>query len=178
MINLFKKKISKKLAFSTIFLFMFLFFNIHYVKANIVEDLLIGTVNVLVSAPIFMLAGTFIVGISWLVGHISTLLVLLLESTAGYSSFINEPVVTYGWTIVRDLCNMFFILILLVIAFAAILRIESYQWKKTLPKLIIMAVLINFSKTLCGLAIDFAQVIMLTFLNGVNGGANFLTAPW
>jgi len=70
---------------------------------------------------------------------------------------------------------MFFILILLVIAFATILRIESYNYKKTLPKLLIMAVLINFSRTICGLIIDFAQVIMLTFVNGFAGSAgNFV----
>jgi len=45
-----------------------------------------------------------------------------------------------------------------------------------LPKLLIMAVLINFSKTICGLFIDFAQVIMLTFVNGIGNGAANLTS--
>jgi len=61
---------------------------------------------------------------------------------------------------------MFFILILLIIAFATILRVERYSFKKLLPKLILMAVLINFSKLICGIFIDFTQVIMLTFVNG------------
>jgi hypothetical protein len=44
-----------------------------------------------------------------------------------------------------------------------------------LPKLLIMAVLINFSKMICGFFIDFAQVIMLTFVNGFKdmAGGNF-----
>ncbi|MFH1822697.1 MAG: hypothetical protein ABH830_03275 [Patescibacteria group bacterium] len=99
-------------------------------------------------------------------GYLLTLLIKVLVNVAGFSNIINVPAVEIGWKIVRDICNMFFILILLLIAFATILRVESYQWKKTLPKLIIMAVLINFSRTICGLIIDFSQVIMLTFVNG------------
>ena len=110
----------------------------------------------------------------WILGGILFVLIYILIWVAQYNDFINAEAVKNGWVIVRDLCNMFFILILLVIAFAAILRIESYNLKKTLPKLLIMAVLINFSKTICGLFIDFAQVIMLTFVNGFKdmGSAN------
>ncbi len=70
-----------------------------------------------------------------------------------------------GWKITRDICNMFFILVLLVIAFSTILNYEAYSYKKWLSKIIIAAVLINFSKTIVGLMIDFSQVIMLTFVN-------------
>lgn len=169
MVNLFKKKIRKKLAFSAIFLLMFLFFNIHYVKAdNIVTDLLGGTAGI-ASAGLFLILGALIQGVAWFIGQLLTVITDILFSVAGYSKFIDNNVVSVGWPIVRDLCNMFFILILLIIAFATILRVESYSWKKNLPKLLIMAVLINFSKTICGLAIDFAQVIMLTFVNGFAG---------
>ncbi|MDD3284801.1 MAG: hypothetical protein PHZ07_04375 [Patescibacteria group bacterium] len=70
-----------------------------------------------------------------------------------------------GWKIVRDLCNMFFILILLVISFSTILKIESYAYKKWLAKLVVFAIIINFSKTITGILIDFSQVIMLTFVS-------------
>lgn len=102
---------------------------------------------------------------------ISALMVILglvmtaLVSVAQFSNFIGAPAVAKGWSIVRDVCNMFFVLILLVIAFATILKIENYSYKKWLPKLILMAILINFSKTICGLLIDAAQVVMLTFVN-------------
>ena len=115
--------------------------------------------------------------IAYVIGLILTLIVKVLVDVAQYNDIINVNAVTTGWVIVRDLCNMFFILILLVIAFATILRIESYSAKRLLPKLLIMAVLINFSKTIFGLIIDFSQVIMLTFVNGfaTNGEANFVT---
>lgn len=101
----------------------------------------------------------------WLMGKLAIVLLGILISVAQYSNFIHSSAVTYGWVVVRDLCNMFFVLILLIIAFASILRVDSYNLKTWLPKLVIMAVLINFSKLICGVFIDFAQVIMLTFVN-------------
>lgn len=110
--------------------------------------------------------GWIVYFLAYVIGLLLTLIIKILIVVAGYSDIIGVKAVTTGWEIVRDLCNMFFILILLIIAFATILRIESYNAKKLLPKLLIMAVLINFSRTICGLIIDFAQVIMLTFVNG------------
>jgi hypothetical protein len=101
-----------------------------------------------------------------ILGLILTLLINILVNVSTFSNIIEVDAVKKGWVIVRDLCNMFFILILLIIAFATILRQENYSAKKMLPKLLIMAVLINFSKTIFGLIIDFAQIIMLTFVNG------------
>ncbi len=110
------------------------------------------------------------------IGYFLTFLIKILVNVANFNNIIDVPAVKNGWVIVRDLCNMFFVLILLVIAFAAILRIESYSWKRLLPKLLIMAILINFSKTIFGLIIDFSQVIMLTFVGGFGGenAGNFL----
>lgn len=104
-------------------------------------------------------------------GVILSLVMKALVMVAQYSEFIQAPAVKQGWVIVRDLCNMFFVLILLIIAFATILHQEKYDYKKWLPKLVLMAVMINFSKTICGLLIDFAQVIMLTFVNAFKGMA-------
>lgn len=106
-------------------------------------------------------------------GWVVTLLISSIIYIAQYNNFIESPVVIKGWVIVRDICNMFFILMLLVIAFGTILRIDNYAIKKSLPKLIMAAILINFSKTICGIAIDAAGVVMLTFVNGFKdfGGA-------
>lgn len=106
--------------------------------------------------------------IGWIISAFGLILVLVMKAlvlVAQYSNFIGSPAVENGWKMVRDVCNMFFVLVLLIIAFATILKIENYSYKKWLPKLIMMAILINFSKTICGLLIDFAQVVMLTFVN-------------
>lgn len=102
----------------------------------------------------------------------------ILVTIAGYTDFIHATAVEKGWVVMRDICNMFFVVILLVIAFATILKIESYQYKRLLGKLLLMAVLINFSKTICGLIIDAAQVVMSTFVDAFAGAApgNFASA--
>ena len=125
-------------------------------------DLLSGICNALVSA------------LGWVLVQIMSILVYFAQ----YNGFITSAAVVNGWVIVRDVCNMFFVLILLVIAFATILQVEEYNYKKWLPKLILMAVLINFSKTICGLLIDAAQIVMLTFVNSFKDivGANLTSA--
>lgn len=120
--------------------------------------------------------------ISWVLSAIVSVLgklllvaVYLLTLIAQYNDFVNAAAVVNGWVIVRDVGNMFFIIVLLIIAFATILNIPNYQWKALLPKLVIAAILINFSKTIAGLLIDFSQVITLTFVNGfaAAAGGNF-----
>ncbi len=118
----------------------------------------------------FVTIGSAISLIVSLMGDIFTLLTGALSSILSYDSYTTQEAVTKGWKIVLDFCNMFFILILLVIAFATILRRESYSAKQLLGKLLIAAVLINFSKTICGLILEFAQVLMTTFASTLSDG--------
>lgn len=115
-----------------------------------------------------------------LMGFIMLMEVEALIQVAQYSNFVapGPLAVQTGWVVTRDLANMFFILILLIIAFATILSYEEYNYRKLLPRLLIMAVVINFSKTITGIFIDFGQVIMLTFVNGFKeaAGGNFFNA--
>lgn len=111
-------------------------------------------------------------------GHLVDMMIYFLLLIAPYNNFITASAVTTGWTIVRDVSNMFFIVILMVIAVSTILRIEAYDYKRMLPKLLLMAVLINFSKLFCGLLIDASQVVTLTFVNAFEsaGAGNFVQA--
>ncbi len=121
--------------------------------------------NASIGTAIATFIGWIIYGIVWALGQLLVLMMRVLVYIAEFNNFINAQAVVLGWKIVRDICNMFFVVIMLVIAFATVLRIENYSYKKLLPKLIIMAILINFSKMICGLIIDVAQVVMLTFVN-------------
>lgn len=91
---------------------------------------------------------------------------------AGYNGFIDSPAVTVGWVMIRDLTNMFFVVVLLMIAFGTILGLDHYEWKHMLVKLVTAAVLVNFSRLICGLIIDVAQIVMVTFLNGIAATAS------
>ncbi len=74
-------------------------------------------------------------------------------------------VVQAGWEITRNLANMGFILILVFIGLATILRIKDYEAKKLLPTLIIVALLINFSPVIVGFVVDISNIITNFFLN-------------
>lgn len=131
-------------------------------------------VGVLTQGLVAIFGGTMWLTL-WFFGQVLSLVIYVLTLVASYNGFLGSPAVQVGWVIVRDICNMFFIVALLVVAFATILNLSSYQWKKMLPQLIISALLINFSKTIAGLFIDFSQIITLTFVNGFaqTAGGNF-----
>lgn len=148
--NNFKKYVSlKNTIFVSLLLVTIFLFGSYALAADWVNNIIGGII------------GVFISGIT----KILILLVNALIEVASYSDFIHAEAVNKGWVVVRDVCNMFFVVILLVIAFATILGKEEYSAKKNLPKLIMAAVLINFSKMFCGLMIDVANVVMLTFVN-------------
>ncbi|MFA6252975.1 MAG: hypothetical protein WCV69_01755 [Patescibacteria group bacterium] len=109
--------------------------------------------------------------------------ILLLEikmfNTVGtYNNFTGQDQVKQAWVTVRDLANMFFILILLLMAFGTILQVQGFGYRQLLSKLLLMAILINFSKSIVALLIDFSQVITLTFLAPVleNLAGNYVVA--
>ena len=55
------------------------------------------------------------------------------------------PAVKIGWGMARDVANMFFIIILVIVAIATIFDLQSFNVKTILPKLILVALIINFS---------------------------------
>lgn len=106
-------------------------------------------------------------------------LIDILIAFAKYNGFSDATIVTTGWRVVRDVVNMFFIIILLISAFATIIGTPAeFHYKQVLPKLLLSAVLINFSRTLVQLMVDFSQVVMLTFVNAFAQAAagNFVSA--
>ena len=116
-----------------------------------------------------LLVATLASVIVYILGQLIVGLVFILVWISQYNGFISSPVVVQGWSVVRDISNMFFVLVLLIISFGTILHVQQYQMKTLLPKVILMAILVNFSKAIAGLFIDFAQVVMLTFVAAYQG---------
>jgi hypothetical protein len=108
-------------------------------------------------------------------GNLIVAVVDTIINVAQYTGFTNAPAVLKGWTIVRDVTNMFFIVIMLYIAFRTMFGQEA-NWQSSLIRLLIAAIVINFSRTICGLIIDASQVVMITFVNGMKdaAGGNFI----
>lgn len=107
----------------------------------------------------------FIVPIGLLLGVLLEFMIKLTE----FNTFVNSQAVQIGWVLVRDVANLFFVVILLAIAFSTILQYESYNYKRLLPKLLLMALLINFSKMFAGMIIDFSNVVMNFFAQPFQG---------
>lgn len=80
----------------------------------------------------------------------------------------NNRIIDIGWTLLRDLTNMFFILGLAYIGLATALNFASFNTKKTFTTLILVALLINFTPVICGLIVDGSNIIMNFFLSEVN----------
>jgi hypothetical protein len=107
-------------------------------------------------------------GFLWLFSWLVSLGAFLLEASlkaAQSRTYTSSPIVQAGWPIIRDLANMFFSLILLVISFATILRVESYGMKQILWRLVVAALLINFSLVIAGVVIDASNVMTKFFLD-------------
>ena len=115
---------------------------------------------------------SWIFGVVFMIlGWILSAIIGALVSIAQYNKIITQVTVINTWGTVRDIVNMFFIFAMLLIAFSTILRIHQYEAKQLMPKLVLYAVLVNFSLTICGIFIDIAQVFTLTFVNAFGDGA-------
>jgi hypothetical protein len=90
--------------------------------------------------------------------------VLILITLSG-KLFANSTFIPTAWAVVRDLSNIFFILILLYIAVKIILNLGGSEAKKMIAKVIIIALLINFSMFFTEVIIDTSNILALIFYN-------------
>jgi len=128
---------------------------------NFGESILSGMIGVIM---------TVLIAVSQLLVILPTLLLNWVLSPHFISvSFTHNDFVLQGWQIVRDFVNMGFIIALVFIALSTALRIREFEAKKTLPVLLIIALLINFSPVICGVIIDASNIVMNHFLKGVVG---------
>jgi len=71
----------------------------------------------------------------------------------------SNSLIHIGWQIVRDIANLGFVLVIIIIAFATILRFEQYGVSKLLPRLIAAAIIVNFSFAIGAAFINFSNVL-------------------
>ena len=95
----------------------------------------------------------------------NSIIAIALSSVMYTADFISK-----AWAIVRDLANIFFILILLYIAIKIILGLGG-EVKKMIAHVIIMALLINFSMFFTKVIIDSSNILALVFYNNINVSA-------
>lgn len=126
-----------------------------------------GWIDIKCGARAFV--GLMLNGYFYIVGMILSFEFAILQWVLQFFSWKNDTV-TLGWGIVRDFSNLFFIVVIMIIAFATVLQLETYGMKALLPKLIAIALLINFSLAICGFLINFADAFGQTFIDAGGGG--------
>lgn len=94
-------------------------------------------------------------------------------SDAAYRS----PFVVEGWGLIRDFCNIFFIFVLLYVAFSTILQIHGFNTKGMIINVVIIGLLMNFSLFAAQVIIDTSNILARVFYNSdaikiTEGGKN------
>jgi hypothetical protein len=92
----------------------------------------------------------------------------ILDFTLMYSisdTSYRSGFVVQGWGIVRDFCNMFFIFVLLYIAFGTILKLNGVKTKEMIINVVIIGLLINFSLFATQIIIDASNILTRVFYN-------------
>ena len=84
----------------------------------------------------------------------------------------NKSPIYIIWSYVRNIANILFIVFLLLIVYSQVtgLGFSNYNIKKMLPKLIIAAILVNFSYLICQVLVDVSNIIgnaLKSFLEGI-----------
>lgn len=135
--------------------------------AQDIESMLSGKLDYLFEAILGMLARMLATLLSVVGKLIVMILGALIIPILGYNNFGDSAIIDIGWPLVRDVVNMFVIVVLLVIAIQTIIGYSKAQWEAQLPRFFIAIVLVNFSRTISLIMIDVSQVVMFTFVNAL-----------
>ncbi len=108
--------------------------------------------------------------IGWAAGWMIMLVMSILEIALEINGKVLQlPAVQLGWSFTRDVANMGFVLGMIVIAFATILRSQSYGVKQLIVRLIVAAVAVNLSLSVAGVFMDVAAIPTQFFMDKITG---------
>lgn len=82
-------------------------------------------------------------------------IVVGLSKTSGEDSTLYQ-----SWSFFRNVANILFVIAMLFVIFSQItgFGIDNYGIKKILPKLIVTAIIVNFSYIICGIIVDVSNI--------------------
>ena len=117
--------------------------------------------------PMFQALGAFFITLGaffmWVAGIV--LNYAINYGIVEFALFANIVGVTTAWSVLRDIANIFFIFIFLAIGIGTILNIQQYSVARLLPKLLIVAILVNFSLFFTRVTVDIAHGFAGAILN-------------
>lgn len=143
-------------------------------KADVLKEM--GLESYSIASPFILAFNGLLYAVLWAVSKLLIVAAFLLDraaSTELFSLILNSSAIVKGWRMIRDICNLFFILVLLFSAFCTIFQVSKWNLKTILLTLVIVALLINFSFPIARFIIDAANVTMYFLLNQLfNPGSN------
>jgi hypothetical protein len=120
----------------------------------------IDTISTWAAAIVIGVAITILEWIGWLFNLSISYTVL------GFNNLITGTVldaISTGWTLFRDIANIVIIGLFVFIAICIILGIKSYGQKSLIARVLIVAVLINFSFLFTRIVINFSNAVAIQF---------------
>lgn len=115
----------------------------------------------------------FVIGVvGWVLNQISSGLFSIAGAVVDATLDLNSSILTSkfvlsGFNVSLSIANLGFVVAIIVIAFSTILGIAQYGIKSMLWKLIVAAVLVNFSLTIAGLLLDVTGVFTEFFMSQI-----------
>lgn len=105
-----------------------------------------------------------LLGLAWVITWIAAYTLDATLNPAIMNNVFNSTAIQSSWSLIRDICNLLFLLLLLLVAFGTIVQSQKYNIKNSLPKLLLAIFLINFSNVVAGAIIDFGNILMYGIL--------------
>ncbi|MEX0934749.1 MAG: hypothetical protein WDZ70_00280 [Candidatus Paceibacterota bacterium] len=105
----------------------------------------------------------------WLVWLGGVLLDTAIQYTVvDMAQFVNDiTAIDLSWRVFRDFANIIFIFLLLYAAIATILRLSNFQTKQVVTRLVIVALLVNFSLFFTKAIVDVSNITALQFYQAI-----------
>jgi hypothetical protein len=101
--------------------------------------------------------------------------ILIKYTVLDFATYGNNAAVQAGWKVARDLVNIFLIFIILYAAISIILQL-GLDAKRVITRVVVVALLVNFSAFFTGIVIDTSNVIATQFYY-MAGGNTQTPAP-
>lgn len=130
---------------------------------------------------LFPSVATVVGGVASIIMGLVTILIKLASLLVALSLWLNSTLTTLdwhgmnafilqGWSMFRDLANLGFVFGIILIAFATIFRWKNYSASQILWKLVVAALLVNFSLVIISPFLVVSQNFSDYYLNKVAGG--------
>ncbi len=97
-------------------------------------------------------------GMDWIYEQIQGFFIVTPLKNSTESSIYNF------WQIMRNIANIFFVIIIIIITLSYItgIGLTNYELKKSLPKILVASILVNLSFYLCSIAVDISNIVGLS----------------